>query len=337
MAVLDEVPGIEVTIQINGQNVTEYDSPQALESDHHDLDSGCPTISKYVEAIDDTEFSIKVTVDDDIYAWENIDHVLLATVEIDGIWVNSRFLQLGEKTWVIQGSEWYSEESQQWYVEKVKFSAIKTEDNCDAEQIKKDIETVKNTGLIHVELERHVLENEIESEVESEFEPESEPESESELEPLVDTNTLTVAEKALKGKAISHSTCFSDNEVIMEYNRWSSHRAEEDSGPIAIFRFMYRSKEGLKQELVIPRTPSPSPPALTSSKSSSKSVDDMTVAELRRLAQERLDQINWAKEAKSRDKSTIKREVSEVVDVDEEAAKARTAKRPAVTIDLTDD
>lgn len=131
-----------------------------------------------------------------------------------------------------------------------------------------------------------------------------------------------MAEKALKGRAISHYAFIAGGESTTK-----------SKGLIAVFRFKYRSRECLEQELIIPRTPSPEP----TTPAAQLSVHNMTIAELQRLAQERLDQIHWAEKAKSGYTSAVKREFHEIVDDDEEADKTRAAKRPALAIDLTDD
>ncbi|KAI1121100.1 hypothetical protein F5Y10DRAFT_282747 [Nemania abortiva] len=312
MAVLDEVPGIEVTVQIDGQNITEYDDHHISEPDA-DMNPGCPVMSKYVEAIDDAEFSIKVAVDDEVYAWENTEHRLRAQTTIDGRWVSGPLLKRGDEPRVIEGYKYYSEESQQWYCKKFKFSAISTDGDPQAARIEKDIEAVKDIGLIQVEFGRRVLK--------SQLKPASSP-------PLVNTNTLNVAEKALKGKAISHSMSY-----VIPQTPMLNSLIEDLQFDIIQYMLTHIHIEGLKRELAIPRTPSPEPvtPIVP------KFVHNMTIAELQHLAQERLDQIQWAEEAKYGYKSAVKRKANEVVDVDEEADKARAAKRPAVTIDLTDD
>lgn len=57
--------------------------------------------------------------------------------------------------------------------------------------------------------------------------------------------------------------------------------------PFAMVRFKYRSKDALKQELIIPRTPSPEPSPCPET----KTVDDLSPQEIRRLAQERLSEL----------------------------------------------
>lgn len=59
---------------------------------------------------------------------------------------------------------------------------------------------------------------------------------------------------------------------------------ELDREAIAMFKFTYRSKEGLQQEGIIPRTPSPK----LIMKPEHPSVDDLAPEEVRQLAEERL-------------------------------------------------
>ncbi|KAI0408603.1 hypothetical protein F4802DRAFT_617633 [Xylaria palmicola] len=307
MAVLSKLPGVEVTIEVNGQTATEYNDP-------HPPDEGpeanleVPLISKYIECIDNTEFSIKLAIDDKVYAWDDVKHNLLIAPNIDGLRVRGRFVNAGAGGITMAGAENPSEGSQVWHCKKFKFSAISTIDTSDVARLQKDMETTKDIGVIRVTLERHLLGIRAPPTI-----------------ILSEKKALAVSEKALKGKAISHAVSLGRTEAMKPVNIFESTRVKEDNGPIAVFSFKYRSKESLKQELIIPRTPSPDP------------VDNMPIAELQRLARERLGQLNWAREAKSGHGSAVKREVDDIVDVDAEGSEARPAKRPAITIDLTDD
>ncbi|KAI1304346.1 hypothetical protein F5Y03DRAFT_406964 [Xylaria venustula] len=326
MAVFDQIPGVKVTVQICGQDAAEYVDPHASESDpddHHE----CPIVSRYIESIDDAEFSIKVAIDDEVYAWDDMLHVLSVRVQIDGRKIRGKIIQRGCKFIVVRGVEEYLKSSQLWLNKTFKFSAINTVDDNDLGRVQKDMNSVKGVGLIQVTLERRVKEKRVPTTPES----------------VTNASALEVAEKSLKKKFVSHSTSFGKDKVIQPSDRWRTSLVSTDKGPIVVFRFIYRSKEGLKQELVIPRTPPPelAAPAIW------QSVRDLTMSELQRLAQERLDQIK-AEAAESPIKneakgdinstyiSTMKRELIEIVDSDEEAEKARPAKRPAVTVDLTD-
>ncbi|KAK7932154.1 hypothetical protein PG985_002866 [Apiospora marii] len=71
---------------------------------------------------------------------------------------------------------------------------------------------------------------------------------------------LELSEKALKGKAISHGASYGRPTTGAPTNSFEAEDIPEDDGPIAIFRFLYRSRDALKQELIIPRSPSPPAP-----------------------------------------------------------------------------
>ncbi len=155
------------------------------------------------------EFSIKMAIDDDTYAWDDIEHVLSAEVNIDGKQVTGFLAGRGDEGMMAEGQLIYSEESQQWYCRKMKFSAISIgatfstytwvlwltlvlAEDRNAAQVQEDIETVKEVGLIQVSLERCVEEGR----------------ATPVLDPFINTNTLEVAEKVLKGKTISHSASY---------------------------------------------------------------------------------------------------------------------------------
>ncbi|KAI1428551.1 hypothetical protein F5Y12DRAFT_711187 [Xylaria sp. FL1777] len=314
MAVLDEVPGIEVSILVNGQKAIEYVDPHASKLD---LDGHLkyPVVTKYIESIDDAEFSVKLAVDDDVYAWDEIKHGLAIKVEVDGSLIQHCLMTRDSEDHLIKGQNMYSEESQQWYCRTMKFSAISTVESRSSEGIKKDIEAVKNIGCIQISFERHIV---VKKGVK--------------VAPTacIGTSALEVSEKALKHNFVSHSISLNKKETAVHFTKIHTRMLLTDNGPFAVFRFIYRSKERLRNMLIIPRSPEPEPAVPTAS----LSINNLAMADVRRLAQERLDQINWAKEAKIPSMPAMKRHVNEVVDVDEEA---HSAKRPAVSIDLTDD
>ncbi|KAI1189924.1 hypothetical protein F5B17DRAFT_389457, partial [Nemania serpens] len=224
------------------------------------------------------------------------------------------------QTRVIDEAISYSKESQKCYCRAMKFSLITKVHHNDATRMQKDTESTKSLGLIQVSIERRFVKGLVKPV--SNF--------------PVDTAVLEVAEKALKGKAISHATSFGETKPMKSDYMVETQRIAADTGPIAVFRFMYRSREDLKQQLIIPRTPSPE----LATPAAQHSFHNMAMVELLRLAQERLDQMKQKEDVKSHFKSNVgvkgKREIQEVIDVDEEADEARAAKRPQLTIDLTD-
>lgn len=80
----EDVPGIKVTLQIGGADAVEY----APDQDAADEDPAtCPTITKYVECIDNAPFSVKVAVTED-YNWSHKNHDLCYYLYIDGTYVD---------------------------------------------------------------------------------------------------------------------------------------------------------------------------------------------------------------------------------------------------------
>ncbi|KAI8626795.1 hypothetical protein F5Y19DRAFT_487377 [Xylariaceae sp. FL1651] len=326
MAVLDEIPGIEVTVQVDGQDTTEFNPPYVSETGS-EAESGTeckgsskrPVVSKYIEAIDDATFSVKVAVSNKTYAWDDIEHSLCACMYVDGVYFTHRLFNknnssLAVKTFDGKPCYQYSESSSQCYVKKLKFAAISTVDGCEKTRITKEKKMVERLGLIKVTFRRYVVVG---------------PGTSPTAPVTILDKRLELAKQSLKGKAVSHSTLLQAAESPDHPDWFATKEVPEHGGPIAIFQFLYRSEESLKQEMVIPRTPSPEVP---------QSINGMSLAEPERLAQERLDQLRWAQEGKSCDnKSAVKREVHQVVDLDDKAHGARPAKRPVVIIDPTDD
>ncbi|KAI0526301.1 hypothetical protein F5B22DRAFT_641451 [Xylaria bambusicola] len=322
MAVIDEVPGIKVTVQVNGEDATEYIDPHASESDI-DGDPGCPVVSRYIESIDDVEFSITVAIDDDTYGWNDVEHDhLAAVVDVDKQQILRRVIRPGYKARVVTGVKSYSKGSNQWYRKPLKFSAISIVEDQSPKKSNQDMEMVKNAGLIQIAFERKMRGNK------------TIPLSRS----FKGTGTLEVAEKTLKKRFISHSTSLGETEVIKEPIWFSCPRIPTDHGPIAVFRFMYKSRECLEEELIIPRSLDSNAKLETGPTRSATylSIRDLSMAEVLRLAQERLDQMNGIEANKYKCRS-MKREADEVIDIDQEASKGRAAKRSTVTVDLTED
>ncbi|KAI0013893.1 hypothetical protein F4779DRAFT_561793 [Xylariaceae sp. FL0662B] len=328
MAVLEDVPGVKITVQVNSQDVKEYDDPDALELGQVASESGCPTSCKYIESIDDAEFGIKITATSD-YEWGYKDHSLTVYLRVDGNYIGGRIikeqdvLRPGDFTSLIQSYERHCERSNRWYSHKLKFSAINTVDSTRKERVVKDMKVARYLGLIEVQVRREITGGSIP------------PTQGADLQSR--TNKFELAEKSLKGKAISHGTTVTPGKKVPAPVRYKCHPLPEDNGPIGVFKFYYRSKEALKRETIIPRTPSPD-------RNVSLNIAGMSREELERLAQERLNQLQPDRKVKEERKPRIKREFGEVVDLSRGDTHSRPSKlsrrssgRPKEVIDLTDD
>lgn len=82
MAILDALPGVEVSILTNGQSVEEYvDADEVV-----DGPLASKTVVKYIEAISDAEFTVKRTVLDSFRLHKQKVDDLLFQVKLDGKW-----------------------------------------------------------------------------------------------------------------------------------------------------------------------------------------------------------------------------------------------------------
>jgi hypothetical protein len=89
MAVIDAVPGVEVSIWIDGQPVKEYEDAD----EEVDGPLAPNAVVKYIEAISDTEFTIKPTVRPAFWAYRQTAYDLAFIVQVDGKRVAGTFWQ----------------------------------------------------------------------------------------------------------------------------------------------------------------------------------------------------------------------------------------------------
>ncbi|RYP44182.1 hypothetical protein DL768_009330 [Monosporascus sp. mg162] len=164
MAVLDDVPGIEVAVQINGRDVVEYDDPDA--SNHSS----------------------------------------------------------SKRTRHAEGFSKYDPETKNRYKYNCKFSPISTVDDTGPERVMEDSRVAKKLGLIEVEVHR------------STHSGSREPGASSSV---ATPQSYVLAEKSLKGKAISHGVSYTLGRIIQAKSRphVTFRNLEMDGGPIAVFRF----------------------------------------------------------------------------------------------------
>ncbi|KAI0799400.1 hypothetical protein GGR55DRAFT_684013 [Xylaria sp. FL0064] len=320
MAISPDVPGIEVTVRCHGRALDEFEDPDA----HDDNDDAVahPSVSKYIECVDDTEFDVSLAVDSK-YNWNYRNHILVFTVYVDGQWVRGTVVRSsdlnynGRATYQVKGKQVHNHISGLWSVRRFKFAPVKTIDDAQKERVACDLKVAKTLGTIEVVLTRAI-------------------ECGTGPYDIADLNesqpgTFELAEKSLKGKAVSHGTSYGVSETILRPTRVKTRDLEEDNGPILVLKFMYRSRDALKRELIIPRSPSHSP-----------ALEDLTPAERDRLARERLDELRKMKQENRN--PLIKREFGEVLDLTQDLLPPRPTKKSRLqdgrevdVIDLTDD
>ncbi|KAK1972177.1 hypothetical protein LY78DRAFT_651063 [Colletotrichum sublineola] len=326
MAIIRDFPSVKVTIQVDGRDAIEYDDPDGFENDTNRKNARWRTYS-YVESKDDAFFSVRYQVDNS-HRWESPDHAFALTLYVDGKrmdgvvcearhFLNSNPFYVWENT--IEGSRQRSTASGYDRLNKFKFSKVTTLDDAANDRVKTDTAKAKLLGVIEVFIYPMVITGPTRY-------------TNSSHRHDVQDDNFEIAEKALKGRAVSHGTSFADGGIVSQKPTVTAEYLN-DRNPIAAFSFKYRSRDALHKELIIPRPPSPEP------------IAGLSEAEIRRLAVERLDDINNRRRSPTIKRESrrpiIKREYAEILDLTEESAKREWKKIKIegnrVAIDLTDD
>ncbi|KAB5585800.1 hypothetical protein GE09DRAFT_38713 [Coniochaeta sp. 2T2.1] len=223
---------------------------------------------------DDTEYAIRCEALDTPPQWlpTHCDNVLGFEVEIDG--KTQHIAALTAARWhrgaaqVVEGVTKQISGSQGTF-SRFKFSAVNALDDANAQKVKDDLKRAKHIGLIRVRVFRAISLHRTTDK--------------GAIIALGEKRDLSIAEKAMKGRAVSHGTTLSAatkanvGEVLDVY--W----IDPISTPFAIFDFHYRSKDALRSEMIIPRTASPSvPPSLDGVEAIEQRVKRKSIALLRR-------------------------------------------------------
>ncbi|KAI1269867.1 hypothetical protein F5Y18DRAFT_112080 [Xylariaceae sp. FL1019] len=315
MAILEDVPGLRVEVCCNDQALQEYEDPNAHD---HDEAGAAPTSTQYIACVDDAIFEVHIQVDAD-YEWGYRNHLLVATTYVDGERIRGSIIHAhnGHNRLHVRGNE-IRDAFGNWSLQKFKFCSVKTVDDGRKERVEKDMRVAQKLGIIEVKFERAI----------------SQGASHGGGRYSKDRNAagFELTEKSLKGKAISHGTSYGVAEPISGPSFFSTSNLPEDNGPIAVFQFRYQSREALKRELIIPRSPSRSP-----------TMDDLSPEEVQRLARERFNQLR--NPAVKREGARVKRERGEALDLTGDPAPVlRPTKKSRLNdgrvvdaIDLTDD
>ncbi|KAI0485557.1 hypothetical protein F4859DRAFT_387522 [Xylaria cf. heliscus] len=300
MAIHNDVPGLEATVRCNQEPLQELEDPYA----HDDNDAAaCPLTTKYIECVDNAEFDVTIEVSPD-YQWGYRNHILVASTYVDGKRIRGIIIRSTEtdngrrfKTHC-KGREVFSSNTGLWSLRKFKFTVVKTIDDTQKERVERDLKVAKNLGIIEVRFARSI-----------EYGPISYHGTND-----VRSGAFELSEKSIKGEGVSHGTSYGDCQTIVAPTFYDIRDIVEDNGPILIIRFVYRSRDALKRELIIPRSPSPT-------------LENLTPAERDRLARERLDELREIKIKREGRNPTIKREFGEVIDLTTDLPAPRATKR----------
>ncbi|RBQ91475.1 hypothetical protein FVER53263_00584 [Fusarium verticillioides] len=290
MAVLDEIPLVTARVRVAGELATEYDALDDQEPVIN-LDkegSKIPTRNCYIESKSGAEFAVEVTVSGK-YRLPHSHDRFIAEVFIDGQWMESHcigtpFSPGMSSTIVISGAEFLAE-NERVVTRKFVFAPItKTSDHISTDRLNNDIKQAETLGTIRLRL------------ITGWFEGPSFP------KPLTwhGGRDVELAEKALKGRAISHATLLAETD-----RKPCPVRSKiDDMRLLGEIFFRYRSYQALQHEMIIPRTPSPELSATTGF--DDDPLSHLSESDIRRLALKRLHDLQAKDEI-----SQIKREASE--------------------------
>ncbi|KAI8418150.1 hypothetical protein FOFC_00715 [Fusarium oxysporum] len=272
MAVLDEVPLVTARVRVAGELATEYDPLDNQESVINLDKEGTkiPTRNCYIESKSGAEFAVEVTVSDK-YRLPHSHDTLIAEVSIDGQVMESCYIRTpfspGMPSTIVISSAEFLAEKERVVARKFVFAPItKTSDHISTDRLNNDIKQAETLGTIRLLLTTGRFEGPC-------FK-----------KPLSwhGGRDVELAEKALKGRAISHATLRLLGEIF----------------------FRYRSYQALQHEMIIPRTPSPKLSATAGL--DEDSLSHLSESDIRRLALERLHDTQAKDEV-----SQVKREAAE--------------------------
>ncbi|TIA03376.1 hypothetical protein D6C82_01908 [Aureobasidium pullulans] len=244
MAILDSLPGVEITVVVDGEDLHEY-------QDTHKKD-GEDTVTSYIEATSGANFAIRIKISKDIiYKGDRLDF----GVTIDGEYVHGSSMtkECLEKIILIEGMP-----VSQGHLKKMKFSELKTVAEEYSASSGND-ERVKTLGSICVTVKHRNT---------TSFVPRI-------FAKPAETEKI-FSEKDIKGEAMTHSYSFGDEIEVTEASVAVVTEPVPGLKDIAgTYLYHYRSQgptdsqschsslltrsAALKKLLIIPRTPSPIP------------------------------------------------------------------------------
>ncbi|TEY58715.1 hypothetical protein BOTCAL_0202g00180 [Botryotinia calthae] len=248
MVVLDKLPGLEFYFEVNGERLEEYDDEEEVEIKPGPVGEyqSSRTVAKYIEAVTGAAFGIKCHISS---GFKINSPNLSISVYADGKYSEGKVVSGGhryiESTFTFDGPTIFhpmSRGSAERYArQNYRFSELDiSSDEARLSSLSNDKAKAEKVGTIEIKIWR-----------ESVSTPSTPMEHEHRAIPR------KFHEKALKGQAKSHSVSYSPETIIPAQNYAHVTKLDGEDYPIAIYKFKYRSKESLKQLLIIERTPEP--------------------------------------------------------------------------------
>ncbi|KAK2763971.1 hypothetical protein FQN54_009590 [Arachnomyces sp. PD_36] len=308
MAILGE---FEVTVIVNGNAVTEYN----VDEDDQDSAQQPNTVTKYIEAVSDAEFSLNVSIlphyelRGDIVGW----HLYVDGVHAESITVAKEDFEKGRCVqpirFCLKGTK--HERYGKWMLQHFKFSSISFGQSGDQEE-HVSVDRASQAGNLEVKAWCYRLNSYRAKDPNPPFNP-----------------LRNVSEKSLKGQALSHTVGLGSCENTEKYYCYVDVERLGDA-PLATFVFKYRSRKALQDLTIIPRSPTPVPVE-------QRPVDDLSMEEMRELIQQLRAEAAVKRGAQPATKqeiqSGIKRERSESRDLTSVNSSGETSRTPATEPD----
>ncbi|KAK7968059.1 uncharacterized protein PG986_002336 [Apiospora aurea] len=257
MAILDEIPGLEVTVQIDGYNVREYTDPYDV--NRRRSRDACPKVFKYIESKTGANFAVCFLKEPD---FQELSHHIAFRVHVDSVEAgffhepnNFNYREWGVK---VDGGTWKNERGVTSYKFRFADFSILPNDDFSLEEIEDHKNEASRIGTIKVSV--YDMQDAIFVEEDGAQDRGRGRNASSADEAL--TRQDYFAEKAVKGdRALHHSIDFSHRRERLtprvQYHGGLVRRsvwADPQKRPFAEFEFRYRSMEGLMQEAIVSRT-----------------------------------------------------------------------------------
>ncbi|KAG5967138.1 hypothetical protein E4U56_001002 [Claviceps arundinis] len=317
MAIMSCFPEIDVRVCISGRPATEYPSPDQRD-DNGNMRSGAGhgavhTHECYIESKSGQDYTVDISVTPELRLPPTKS--LLMDLSVDGQKCHGAATTLKSRKGVPKPfrysfiGPWRASSSPGYMIQdKLTFSPVSTVEETSKTKLGRDSKIVANLGIIKVEVFLGTM---------LQAKPWTRPSQRSRHE------ALTIAEKAMKGKELSHGTTYSRGET--RFKSWS--RSACDRELLAVYKFHYRSHDALRREMILP----PRDPAV------SDEVSAMTEDEARSLAEQYL-RLKREPQVKSEDKKPLisKRTIDLTEDDGAQGSGCGRVKRPKAIDDGCD-
>ncbi|KAF2160292.1 hypothetical protein M409DRAFT_29147 [Zasmidium cellare ATCC 36951] len=225
MAVTEDFPGIEVTVEVDGVALKEYEDKDEAEP--------AKTVTRYIEAAHGKNFTVTVKMSKGFRLRNN---ALSFQVYADGNLASRKVFNQNDatsgRTLRVEGFHDLQ------HITKFRFDELHTV--SDDRSIRQEASKLASLGTLKIKMHHSTITGSTPAEARVRKQP---------------ATMGTVSEKALKGKALTHSVGFGDVVARRAKNMTNTQRV----GDIVTFVYRYHSLESLKALLIIPRDPSPQP------------------------------------------------------------------------------